>query len=56
MCNVTKKSGKVVPYDFSEIKRAVEKSAAEVRGMKFEAGKIIPEVVYANGTHMTDEE
>ena len=56
MCNVTKKSGKVVPYDFSEIKRAVEKSAAEVRGMKFEAGKIIPEVVYANGTHMTDKE
>lgn len=56
MCKVIKKSGRVVRYDFREIKKAIEKSAAECRGIKFKHGQIVPEKIYDNGTHMSDDE
>ena len=56
MCKVIKKSGKVVEYDFNAIKKAVEKSAEEARAIRFENGRIVPETIYPNGTHMSDAE
>lgn len=58
MCNIIKKNGEIVKYNFKFIETAVEAAAEECRGISYDVGqdKIISEEIYDNMSHMSDSE